>query len=127
MTQIPLIFAGLSRAGSPPSWRKGSFRKRNPTGTEVPGQQLLLCLAIPAGCNSVNTPNNEPELENNWRGAILKAGLSQGARDRCGTATAPPMGSVTVKVFSNLNSMDTTAWAILTGSCQCKRFPWNLV
>lgn len=58
MTQIPLIFAGLSRAGSPPSWRKGSFRKRNPTGTEVPGQQLLLCLAIPAGCNSVNTPNN---------------------------------------------------------------------
>lgn len=27
-------------------------------GMEVPGQQLLLCLAIPAGCNSVNTPNN---------------------------------------------------------------------
>lgn len=49
---------GSCKAGSPPSWRKGSFRKRNPMGMEVSGQQLLLCLAIPAGCNSGNTPNN---------------------------------------------------------------------
>lgn len=99
MTSIPLVSARLSRSGSLPSWRKGCFRKRNPTGREVPGQQLLLCLAIPAGCNSVNTPNScqpgslngsktqkQVERSKNWKLGQL--------RDGCGTATAPPSRSL---------------------------------